>query len=145
MEYLSKSEKETYQIAKGLALKTQPGDIFALEGDLGSGKTTFIKGFAKALGIKNEVTSPTFVLLKKYNVENYRKNIKNLIHIDCYRMNSPEDAYSIGIDEFLGDKEAIVLIEWPSKIRNLLPKRTINLEFNYIDPDTRKISINKDS
>lgn len=142
MEYLSKSEKETYQIAKDLAQKAQPGDIFTLEGDLGSGKTTFIKGFAKALGIKNEVTSPTFVLLKKYKVLNSNRGIQNLIHVDCYRMDSPEDAYSIGLDEFFGDKEAIILIEWPSKITSLLPKRTKKIKFEYINTSTRKISLN---
>ncbi|MCL5410944.1 MAG: tRNA (adenosine(37)-N6)-threonylcarbamoyltransferase complex ATPase subunit type 1 TsaE [Patescibacteria group bacterium] len=143
MEYISKSEEETYKIASDLAKKIKPGDVFALEGDLGSGKTTFIKGFAKALGITNEITSPTFVLLKRYNIPHSIVGIKDLIHIDCYRMSSLEDAHSIGINELLEDKDSIILLEWPSKIREILPLRTIRLTFEYINDRERKISVDQ--
>lgn len=142
MEYISKSEKETYKIANDLAVKAKPGDIFALEGDLGSGKTTFIKGFAKALGVKNEITSPTFVLLKKYKIPKSGNGLKNLIHIDCYRINSVEDAYSIGITELFLEKDSVMLIEWPSKIKEILPQKVIKLSFKYINESTRKILVN---
>jgi tRNA threonylcarbamoyladenosine biosynthesis protein TsaE len=143
MEFISKSEEETYKIASGLLKKAKPGDIFALEGDLGSGKTTFVKGLAKALKIKKEVTSPTFVLLKHYKVPHSVGGIKNLIHIDCYRMGSFEDAYSIGIGELLGDEESIILLEWPSKIKEILPSRTIKLEFKYLSNKERKIFVDQ--
>lgn len=147
MEYISKSEEETFKIARDLALKAKPGDVFALEGDLGSGKTTFTKGFASALGIKDNITSPTFVLQKKYLLPKNKQKISFLIHIDCYRMESELDAYSIGMDELFENDDSVILLEWPSKIKEMLPQRTIELKLEYIDEMTRKISvkqINKD-
>lgn len=141
MEYISKSEEETFKIARDLALKAKPGDIFALEGDLGSGKTTFTKGFASALGVEENITSPTFVLLKKYSLPKNQQKISFLIHIDCYRMESELDAYSIGMDELFENNNSVILLEWPSKIKEMLPQRTIELKLEYIDETTRKISI----
>ncbi|MFA4995628.1 MAG: tRNA (adenosine(37)-N6)-threonylcarbamoyltransferase complex ATPase subunit type 1 TsaE [Patescibacteria group bacterium] len=141
MEYISKSEEETFKIARDLAFKAKPGDVFALEGDLGSGKTTFTKGFASALGIKENITSPTFVILKKYSLPENQQKISFLVHIDCYRMGSIQDAYSIGIDELFENKDAVILLEWPDKIKEILPSRTVELRFEYIDDKTRKMLI----
>lgn len=137
MEYISKNEKETFDFAKSLADKATAGDIFALQGDLGSGKTTFVKGFAKALGIKKEITSPTFVFLKQYPIDS--RGITLLVHVDCYRISSREDAQSIGLLEFFDREDIILLIEWPERIEELLPERTNMLRFSYIDDKTRII------
>lgn len=113
----------------------------ALKGDLGSGKTEFTKGLAKAFRIREEITSPTFVLMKEYSISN--SFVKKLIHIDLYRINSIEDAETIGIEEILADTEAVVVIEWPEKIKPLLPKKTIWINFNYMDENRREIEVIK--
>ena len=141
MEYLSKSEKKTFQIAANIAKKAKTGDIFALVGDLGSGKTTFVKGFARSLGIKREITSPTFVIMKQYPIVNPKKDIESLIHIDCYRLESKQDFESAGLREIFDNKNSVILIEWAEKIKKNLPKKAKNIYFSYIDETTRKIKI----
>jgi len=151
MNYISKTEKDTYQIAEKLAKKLKGGEIIALEGDLGAGKTTFVKGLARAFGIKQHVTSPTFVLMKVYCIENkeyrikpaYRSSksecrnielslptearranvgIKNLVHVDCYRLDEPQELFYLGIEEYLNKPDIIVVIEWADKIKEYLKK-----------------------
>lgn len=141
MEYISKSEKETHDIANKISRHAKPGDIFALYGDLGSGKTTFSKGFARALGIEKEITSPTFVISKEYVLEN--KDVKKLIHIDCYRLNSEDDAFTAGISDFFKQKNVIILIEWPENIEEVLPEKVKKIQFEYIDEKTRKIKVSE--
>lgn len=142
MEYTSKSEKETYKIAANLAEKAEPGDVFALKGDLGSGKTTFVKGFALALGVKQEITSPTFVVLKKYPLAKNKQNIRNLIHIDCYRLASFADAESVGLLEYLNENDNIILAEWPENVSNVFDGYNIKtISFYYKNEKTRLIRI----
>lgn len=137
MEYISRNEKETYDIAEKIASSAQPGDVFALFGDLGSGKTTFTKGFAAFLGIKKHVTSPTFVISKEYEV--LSSPIEKLVHVDCYRLSCEEDAENIGLGEYLNGGKSILLLEWPEKIEKILPHNTKKIYFEYIDENTRKI------
>ena len=147
MEYISKSEKETYCIAARLAKKARGGDIFALHGDLGSGKTTFAKGFARALGISREITSPTFVIVKSYPLYKTKKEKQAadlLIHADCYRLSGVEDAEAVGLSEYFQDKKVISLLEWPENIKKSLPKRAIQINFKYIDEDFRSIEISNE-
>ena len=139
MEYISSSEKETCDLAKKLALGAKPGDIFALNGDLGSGKTTFTKGFAEALGIKKHITSPTFVISKEYPIES--KTIKKLVHTDCYRLSGEIDAENIGLSEYLNGGSSILVLEWPENIEKILPKNVKKIYFKYIDENTRKITV----
>jgi len=142
MEYISKSENDTTKIAKKIFSDSSGGDIFALSGDLGSGKTTFTKAFAKCAGVKKEVTSPTFVLMKQYQIPKPAdKKTKYLIHVDCYRMESEDDAYSVGLVEYFGRKDVMILIEWPEKISKIFPKNIKNIKFKYIDETTRKIIV----
>jgi len=122
MKYFSKSEKETYQIAAKLARKLKGGEIIALEGDLGAGKTVFAKGLARAFGIKQHVTSPTFVLMKIYECRNLKSEIRNLVHVDCYRLDEPQELFYLGIEEYLNKKETMVIIEWADKIKKYLKK-----------------------
>ena len=132
MESITKSTEETKKLAIELAKKTKKGSVLALYGDLGSGKTTFTRFFVEALGLKNRVQSPTFVVARKYGYVN---------HVDLYRLTSEEEARDIGIEEMLVDKNMITLIEWPEIINNLLPKETVKIYFEYVDENTRKITI----
>lgn len=140
MDYLSKSEKETYRIASMAVKEAKAGDVFALYGDLGSGKTTFVKGLAKSLGVRRNITSPTFVILKEYPVK--KDNIQFLIHTDCYRFKNANDVDSTGLLEYFDRSDCITVIEWPEKIEEILPKRSKKIHFEYIDVKTRKISFN---
>ena len=139
MEFISHSNKETAEFAQTVGLKSQGGDIYALQGNLGSGKTSFAQGFAVGLGIKEAVTSPTFVVMKEYKVRDNSNGIDKLIHIDAYRLEKPEDALSLGLPEILKDNKAVVLIEWPEKVWPLIKKRAHLINFEYKNEHERKI------
>ena len=121
------SAKQTMALGFRLAKQLKSGEVLALIGDLGSGKTTFIKGLAKGLGIKQRLTSPTFVLIKIYPVKH--KTIKLFIHVDCYRVAGIELS-KIGLDEYLGRPDCVVAIEWAEKI-NKLPRHTHKILLAY--------------
>ncbi|MCX6808382.1 MAG: tRNA (adenosine(37)-N6)-threonylcarbamoyltransferase complex ATPase subunit type 1 TsaE [Candidatus Berkelbacteria bacterium] len=139
MKIITKSEQETTDFAKKIASLAKPGDIYALKGDLGSGKTVFSKGFLRSFGVEKNITSPTFVIMKKYDLLNNSK-VREILHIDCYRFNGPEDALSIGLDEYLQDDNIIMLIEWPEKIWSLVQDRAKLIQFEYLEGDKREIS-----
>jgi len=132
------SIEETQSLAKTLAKKVGPGTIISLIGDLGAGKTTFTKGFARQMGIKEHVTSPTFKLISEYQGEKYKLN-----HIDAYRMNGPEDFLNIGGEDYLISKHSITIIEWGDLLNDILPAKTIRVNFERIKSpkESRKIKI----
>jgi tRNA threonylcarbamoyladenosine biosynthesis protein TsaE len=109
--------------------------IIALAGDLGAGKTTFVQGFLRGLGIKKKITSPTFVLIKKFVISvNPRINLFKpaaVYHIDCYRIKKLAELLQLGIKEIFNNPKNIVLIEWPEKIKRILPKNIIWIKFKY--------------
>ena len=146
MEFLSKSSKETQKSAEALAkeitrraLQKKTAFVLGLEGELGAGKTTFVKGFAKALGVKQKVSSPTFVLMKSYNLKRITYN--NLYHIDAYRLKDHEDLIRLGIKEIFRNPRNIILIEWSDRVKNILPKNYLKIHIDHIDKMTRKILI----
>lgn len=145
MEYISKNTKETRKLGLTVAKSSAAGDIIALSGDLGSGKTTFTKGFVEFFNPEVIVTSPTFVILKQYNVkqDNILENIDYIVHADCYRMESAQDADSVGLMEIINNPRVITLIEWPEKIKDILPLRTKIIEFEYLNENERKITSKK--
>ncbi len=139
MEYKSKNRSQTQKIAKDLSQKFKnTGGIIALMGDLGAGKTTFTQGFAKALGIKEKIISPTFVITRQHQIPNTNRF---LFHIDLYRLENITSLPEIGISEFIDQKNSIVIIEWPEKILNLLPDETIKIKIEKIKNNERKIKI----
>lgn len=105
--------------------------VIGLEGNLGAGKTTFIQAFAKGMGIKRRLTSPTFVLMKKYN---------NLYHLDCYRIKDSQDVLALDFKEIISEPENIVLIEWAEKIKRILPKTKIWIKFKIFGKTQRVIT-----
>jgi tRNA threonylcarbamoyladenosine biosynthesis protein TsaE len=114
--------------------------VLALEGDLGAGKTTFAQAFAKALGIKSHVTSPTFLIIRSYKLKT--KNYKLFHHIDAYRLRSPEELLDLGFADLLKNPENIILIEWADKIKDLLPADARWLRFIHGNKEgERKIEV----
>jgi tRNA threonylcarbamoyladenosine biosynthesis protein TsaE len=113
--------------------------VVALFGDLGSGKTVFAKGFAKKAGVKNHVTSPTFVILKKFDLKN--KTFKNILHIDAYRILKPEEMFVLGWKKAVKNPENIILVEWPENIKKILPKSLFNVVLSHIKGGLRAIDI----
>lgn len=103
--------------------------VFALTGDLGSGKTTFVQGFLRALGVRKKITSPTFVLVKRYATGHMQ--YAHCYHVDAYRLKSPRDLEILGFEEILSDPQNIVLIEWAEKIKKLLPENTTWIKFDH--------------
>jgi tRNA threonylcarbamoyladenosine biosynthesis protein TsaE len=114
-----------------------------LSGDLGSGKTTFVQSVAKFFGIKNHVTSPTFVLQKKYPIDSKESDFKNLIHIDAYRLENSQDLLSLGWEEIKNNPENIIFIEWPEKVSEVLPKDIKMIKFKFIDENVREVFYEK--
>ncbi len=132
---------ETQELGFNLGKNLKSGSTLALYGNLGSGKTTFVQGFAKGLGIKSKIISPTFIIVRKYDIriKKQESRIKNFYHIDLYRIESEKDVEGLGLKEILNDKSNIVAIEWPEKIEKILPKKRINLYFEYLGDNKREI------
>jgi len=137
-----KTNEDTINYGIKLANKLKAGDILCLHGDLGAGKTTLVKGIATGFKIKEKITSPTFSLMNIYKIKN--KQIKNLIHIDTYRLESEEDLIDIGVEDYLGSSDTITIIEWPEKIKKLLEnKKTIDITIEHTEDGERIIKCGK--
>ena len=133
---ISHSPEETADIARQLAGELRRGDVLALAGDLGAGKTQFVKGLAAGLGVVGEVTSPTFTLIHEYPVQPGRLP---LFHIDLYRLESDEEVLRIGIDEYLhGD--GITVVEWADKFEGLIPAGARWIWLKPMEGDQREIT-----
>jgi len=134
--FITNSEKETSSLAKRIAKELTQKDlagkalIIGLTGELGAGKTTFIKSFMRELGIRNKITSPTFIILRRFKLPK-GGNYKNIFHIDAYRLSKEKELSEIGIDKEMKNPENIILIEWADRIEKVLPKGTIWLKFKY--------------
>ncbi|HBI16763.1 MAG: hypothetical protein UR60_C0039G0005 [Candidatus Moranbacteria bacterium GW2011_GWF2_34_56] len=139
-EITTKTAQETHDLGKRLAQKMKGGEIICLEGDLGAGKTTFSQGFLRELGAEGALTSPTFVVMKQYAIKNKILNLKNIYHIDTYRIEST-DILDLGWEEIIKNKQNIVLVEWPERIKDVIPSNTIWINFEIVDEEKRKISI----
>jgi len=143
-KYTTKSAKQTQKLGEKLAKeilalrlaslaqgKNNSVVVFGLSGNLGGGKTTFLQGFAKGLGIKEKILSPTFVIMKRFGT---------FYHFDCYRFDKPDDILELGWEEIILNPENIVAVEWPEKIAKALPKNTIFINFKFIDEKTREVN-----
>ena len=134
LTFITHSPEETIALGEKIGSKLVKGDVIAMQGTLAAGKTTITKGIAKALGIDETITSPTFCLISEY----YGK--MPLYHMDVYRLEGGEDCVNLGTDDMIyGD--GVSIIEWSEKIMNELPKRTIILKITPQDDGSRKIEI----
>jgi tRNA threonylcarbamoyladenosine biosynthesis protein TsaE len=145
--FLTKSEKETEKLGEKIGKKIlkekldKTAKILALEGDLGGGKTTFLKGFAKGLGIREKILSPTFILFRKFNIKHRTSNFKHFYHIDCYRIEKEREILNLGFREIIKDPQNIVAIEWADKIKKILPRKVLKIKFKILEKKEREISI----
>lgn len=145
MKILSQSPFQTQKIAKLfvkalLANPSQSPRIFCLQGNLGSGKTTFIQGVAKALEIKNKILSPTFILMRSFPLKK-KLGWKNFYHLDCYRIEDPQELKILNLEEIFADPQNLIFIEWPEKIKKLIPRSALWLEFKIKGKNQREIKI----
>jgi tRNA threonylcarbamoyladenosine biosynthesis protein TsaE len=137
-QYISNSEEETKKIATQIFGELGGGSVVGLKGDLGAGKTLFVKGVMELLNPTIVLTSPTFVIRNDYNVD--FKEVKKIIHIDLYRL----DLVTKENDEFLegvGDKDAITFIEWPERLSNVYKKKMVNITIDFSKNDSRIITV----
>ncbi len=132
MKFLSQNPSETKKIGEKIAKKAPL--VLALKGDLGAGKTTFLQGYAKGLGVKERITSPTFLILKKFPIKN-----NYFVHLDCYRIQKSEEIIALGFKEMVNKN--FIAVEWPEKIKNILPEKTVFAFFKIIDRNKREIII----
>ena len=134
MEYkvTTRDEKETIQIAENLESEKFENMVICLEGDLGSGKTVFTKGFAGALGIEENITSPTFTIIKEY----YNGEMP-LFHMDVYRLDGKVDG--IGLEDYF-KKNGVLIIEWADTIMDYLPEERLDIKFRLVDENTRVLT-----
>lgn len=144
MEVVTKNIAETEAFARDFLKKLKPNPkeatVLALCGDLGSGKTTFTQYLAKELGIRNYVTSPTFVIQKRYNCAK-NQLFKTLIHIDCYRLNSGDELLHLDWEETVHDPDNLIVLEWPERVEEILPKDRIEIAFEFVSENERKITL----
>jgi tRNA threonylcarbamoyladenosine biosynthesis protein TsaE len=132
----SSSAARTKAIGRKIGAFLEPGDVVALSGELGAGKTTLVKGLAKGLGLKNEadVSSPTFTLVNEY------PGRAKIYHMDWYRLENPEGDDEELISECLSG-DGVSLIEWPEKARKLLPRRRLSIGLKHVSPKKRRLEI----
>lgn len=133
--FVTNNFEETQQLGEDFAKFLEKGDVVALYGNLGSGKTTFVQGLAKGLGIKNRIISPTFVIVRSCKL-----GVMVFYHIDLYRMESARDIEGLEIEEIINDKNNIVVIEWAEKLKNYSSKKRIDINFSYKDENKRNIN-----
>jgi len=143
---ISNNIKETNKLARKVVEDLVVGDnLILLQGDLGAGKTTFSQGVLKYLGAEGPFTSPTFVIMKDYDIEFSNKKgaqFKKVFHLDCYRIKGGE-VLDLGWEEIIKDKNNLVLVEWPENIKEFLPKKFIQIDFEVLGEDKRKIEVSQ--
>lgn len=139
MTHTTNLPDETKQLAIKLAQKLKTGGVVALRGELGAGKTTFTQGFAQGLGIKDSVTSPTFILIRSYPIPGKTKG--KFFHIDLYRLEDPKQIDGLGLDEVFANPNNIVLIEWAEKLGEQLPSQATKIDLKIISETQREIEV----
>ncbi len=134
MQEISRSPERTQELGANLAARLMPGDVLALTGEIGSGKTTFVRGLAEGLGIPGSaVASPSFVLVRVY-----RGGRLPLYHADIFRLDGLPAALNVGLEEFY-ESEGVTVVEWANKIPGVLPEEFLEIRFETLDPETRRL------
>jgi len=139
--FISTSYEETREIAKKFTDKLEKGTTICLYGELAAGKTTFTQGIGQSIGI-DRLVSPTFLIMRQYPVTNH-PIIKTLFHLDLYRLNSIEDIKAFDVEEIWSDPESLLVIEWPEKFKEYLPKTRYDIFFKANGENEREIKIHE--
>jgi tRNA threonylcarbamoyladenosine biosynthesis protein TsaE len=129
MDFFSRSPEETKKIAADFARTLHGGELVSLCGELGSGKTSFVKGIAKALGVEEEVRSPTFTLMQVF--ETRHPCVIYVVHVDAYRLRRPDELKELGLQEWFGRTDTAIFIEWPERLEGVLPTPTRTVRFSH--------------
>ena len=132
------SREESEQFGEALARALPPGSVVAMYGTLGAGKTVIARGFARGLGIREAVSSPTYTIVQEYDIPD---SDRRFYHLDLYRIADEQAALGFGVDEFLSDPDAWTLLEWPVRIAGILPPEVIKLHIEVIDENSRQITL----
>ncbi len=135
---ISQSLLETEALAKKIATQSSKR-IFALSGDLGSGKTTLIQFFLKALGVTEKITSPTFLIIKNYQLPITNNQFRKAYHIDCYRLKDPTELLNLDFKNIIKNEENLILIEWAEKVGELLPEGVVWIHFKHGPTEQERI------
>jgi len=148
------SAKQTKELGKLLARELRGGEVLCLDGELGAGKTTFTQGLLQGLKVKGPYTSPTFVIMKHYELATHtsqlvtqnakkrratRYELRDIYHIDAYRIKS-DDLLELGWKEIVTDKKNVVIIEWSDRVKKILPQKSLKITFTWLDKNKRQIS-----
>ena len=147
MELFTESAEQTQEVGKKLATSLIEGKktkfTASLVGELGSGKTTFVQGFARGLGIRERIISPTFILMRKYEIRSKPRGLLDFYHVDLYRLeeNPHEEILNLGLTDIWGKEGNVVLVEWGEKIKDLFPKDSFLIEFKNLGEERRKITV----
>jgi tRNA threonylcarbamoyladenosine biosynthesis protein TsaE len=152
-EYITTTATQTKKLGELIAGELCGGEIICLSGDLGAGKTTFTQGLLKGLKIKGPYTSPTFSIIKHYRKEFPRNKkqetrvlhdpcsmIHDIFHIDAYRI-SAKDLIELGFKDFANQKNSVTIIEWPEKVKRIIPTTALYINFQWLSDKERKITI----
>ena len=131
-QIFTETESKTIELAEIIGKHLFMGSVVLLDGDLGAGKTTFAKGIAKSLGVRKNISSPSFTIMKSYKIND--ENILN--HLDLYRLDGIGEDFDL--TDYIDDEKSIVIIEWPFKVTSLLPKEYLLIKIEYIDEITRR-------
>jgi len=137
---LTELETETASFVGGLNPKKDRATFVTLSGELGAGKTAFVKAVAKALGVEETVNSPTFVLEKIYQLSSEALKFKRLIHLDAYRLENGSELTPLGFDEIMSDKSNLIFLEWPERVADALPAPDVKISFVVHTDEARTIS-----
>ena len=138
---ISKSESETIKLGSEFARKLKGGSLVAMYGDLGSGKTQFVKGICRAFDVKEVVNSPTFTIVNEYHgtFPGSKESIR-IFHIDLYRLKNMEEIFGIGFDEYL-ESGGVCLVEWAEKLDGIIPEERFDIKLSFVDTTTREITL----
>jgi len=131
LEFVSRSHEQTQRLGARLGVLAQGGVVICLEGSLGAGKTCLAQGIGQGWGTNQRLVSPTFVLMREYT---HPQDMVKLYHIDLYRISSPREAWGLGLDDFLGDEQAVCVIEWAERARELIPPEHLWVTLGFVDP-----------